>query len=64
MKHHTGGRPPDLQREAWAERFGLSKESKYDMPDSLMAQLSFCRGDEQRRIILGISGRLEDVVNP
>ena len=57
MKHHTGGRPPCLIREAWAERFGLSRQARTDLTESIMAQLSHCKGDEQRRIILGIPER-------
>ena len=48
------GRPLDLVRKAWAMRFGMSVHNSADLTDSLMAQLSFCKSDEARRLILGI----------
>lgn len=41
-------------------RFGLSRKAKSaathnGMPDALCAQLSYCRSDEARRLILGVS---------
>jgi len=35
-------------------RFGMSVHNSADLTDSLMAQLSFCKSDEARRLILGI----------
>ena len=55
---HAGGRPPNapsLEREYWAARFGLSHQAKSDLTKALMVQLSLCKGDEQRRLILGVS---------
>jgi hypothetical protein len=51
------GRPPDLVREAWAMRFGITYRvhNAGDLTDALLKQLSFCRSDEARRIILGVS---------
>ena len=50
------GRPADLVREAWAMRFNITTERmKRDLSWSLLAQLSFCKSDEARRIILGVS---------
>jgi hypothetical protein len=46
--------PPNLEREAWMERFGFAVHQRpnRDFPASLMRQLSCCRSDEARRIIL------------
>lgn len=50
-------RPPDIIREAWCLRFNLHNrdEDRGFMCASLMRQLSRCRSDEARRLILGIS---------
>ena len=47
----------DPIKEAWAIRFKLRKYMKYPskMPASLCNQLSHCKTDECRRIILGKS---------
>jgi hypothetical protein len=42
-------------REAWATRFNLSIHNSADLNERLMRQLSTCRSDEARRIILGIT---------
>lgn len=51
------GPKPDIVREAWEMRFRLTpwKRKNHRLTEALMAQLSFCRSDEARRIILGIS---------
>jgi hypothetical protein len=49
------GRPLDVVAAAWALRFGLNERAQYRLLDSEMAQLSSCRSDEARRLILGIS---------
>ena len=50
------GPKQDLVREAWMLRFGLTYEhARRELSDSLIAQLSYCRSDECRRLILGIS---------
>lgn len=51
---------PDPIREAWVLRFGLSRrpdssDADHGMPDTLCAQLSYCKSDEARRLILGVS---------
>jgi hypothetical protein len=42
---------------AYTMRFGISypKRPIRDWPDAFLAQLSYCRSDEARRLILGIS---------
>jgi hypothetical protein len=47
----------DPQREAWILRFGLVewKHKDHRLSWDLTRQLSQCKGDEQRRLILGIS---------
>ena len=49
------GHPPDLVSEAWTLRFGLTERQSKELTQALMAQLSFCKSDEARRIILGVS---------
>ena len=49
------GRPPDLVAQAWALRYGMTVMQCYRLSDLLMRQLSFCKTEEARRIILGIS---------
>ena len=49
------GRPPDEVAEAWKLRFGLTEWQHYGLTQSLMAQLSFCKSYEARRLILGVS---------
>lgn len=47
-------RHPDLIREAWAMRFKIEfRKPHRDLPDSLLSQLSQCKNDEARRILLG-----------
>lgn len=43
-------------------RFGITHRvhNSGDLTEALMAQLSYCRSDEARRIILGVS-EVEDV---
>jgi hypothetical protein len=45
-----------MVREAWMLRFGLSYHHPDQwLPDNLLWQLSRCRDDEARRLILGKS---------
>lgn len=61
MSRNPVGRPPDLVREAWCLRYGLKwRRTDHQMPDSLMRQLSFCKSDAARRLILGIPPPKED----
>jgi hypothetical protein len=48
-------RPPCMIRRAWVMRYNLTERQAKDMSESLMLQLSQCKGDSQRRLILGIS---------
>ena len=49
------GRPLDQWRQAWKMRFGLGDAQAKALTEQLMRQLSFCKSDEARRIILGKS---------
>lgn len=49
------GRPPDPVREAWMMRFKMPENRSHEFTDALMAQLSHCRSDSARRLILGVS---------
>jgi hypothetical protein len=40
---------------AWAERFGLTEKMRSSLCDEDFQQLSLCRSDEARRLILGVS---------
>ena len=48
---------PDPIREAWILRFDLAKWhiNPYKLSDALLFQLSQCKNDEARRLILGMS---------
>lgn len=51
------GRKPDIVREAWEMRFGLPPRSlfhEYLPIEWVLNQLSCCKSDEARRLILGI----------
>jgi hypothetical protein len=52
-----GGRKIPADKQAWCERFGITGKQARNLSDSLMAQLSYCRSDECRRLILGVSER-------
>jgi hypothetical protein len=53
---HPGGRPADPVREAWALRFGLTEKQRFKFLTSEVCwQLSMCRSDEARRLLLGVS---------
>jgi len=41
--------------QAWSQRFGLTKKQIAMMTDGDYWQLSQCRSDEARRLLLGIS---------
>ena len=50
------GVPPCPIRTARMMEFGLRYvKPEKDVPDALLAQLSYCLSDEARRIILGVS---------
>ena len=50
------GRPRDLVRDAWVQRFGLKTNRPRGLLSSAMLNtLSCCKSDEARRILLGIS---------
>lgn len=50
------GRPPNEQRQAWALRYGIGTiRSLRQLTTPLMCQLSCCKSDECRRLILGKS---------
>ena len=56
---NPAGRPissDNYERYAWLMRFGIKVTHRrlWGMTDKLMAQLSYCRSDEARRLILGI----------
>ena len=57
------GCPPNLERDAWLERFAIGPRGKrHDrmmMSDEEMEQLSLCRSDEARRLLLGISEQFD-----
>jgi hypothetical protein len=48
------GRPSDAIRDAWALRFAIPTKQRDMMRDPLLHQLSHCKSDEARRIILGV----------
>jgi hypothetical protein len=53
---HAGGHPAEPVMEAWAMRFGLTHLQRWRVFTPKMCwQLCQCRGDEQRRLILGVS---------
>lgn len=56
-------RKPNLERIAWRERFGLlishSGGVRAVWNDAFLDQLSHCKDDAARRLILGISERME-----
>jgi hypothetical protein len=59
------GRPRDLVRDAWAIRFGMSYDDVYRLLTvAMMNQLSRCKSDECRRLILGISEQYHDGEGP
>ena len=41
--------------DAWAMRYNLTEHKTAKLSDKMMLQLSQCKGDSQRRLILGIS---------
>jgi hypothetical protein len=56
LEKRTPGRPRDLIRDAWVERFGITRINvERDMPNRLLVQLSQCASDAERRLILGVS---------
>lgn len=61
MKHYDSnkngivGRPCDEVRKAWQLRYGWTEKQKNILSDNFCAQLSFCKSDEARRLIMGVS---------
>lgn len=51
---NLGGRPVDPIREAWKLRYGFSRRQAKRLVTSLLIQLSMCRSEEARRLILGV----------
>jgi hypothetical protein len=53
--------PPDMVRDAWVERFEMADWHRRadKLGDSDMAQLSHCKSDEARRLLLGISEQFD-----
>lgn len=49
------GRPQDLVRAAWTDRYRLSERRRRMLTDAFMSQLSCCKSDEARRLLLGMS---------
>ena len=46
----------NLVRDAWMDRFALTfKDPKYILNEKMLCQLCFCKDDESRRILLGVS---------
>lgn len=58
------GRPGDIRREAFAMRFNIDHLCKSRlrgmMTDEFMKQLSECRSDAARRLLLGVSEQFSD----
>ena len=53
---HPGGHPAEPVREAWALRFGLTRKQRITLLSvKKCEQLSMCRSDEARRLLLGVS---------
>lgn len=50
----AAGRPPDAIRHAWATRFALPPRQEHRLDPRAMAQLSRCKSDEARRLLLGV----------
>lgn len=53
-KEWIKGRPRNNIRKAWQLRYGLTDEQKRTITDYVCAQLSYCKSDEARRLILGV----------
>ena len=54
MKGTKGGRNPDEVRLAWTLRYELSAKAHRQLSVEKMEQLSFCKSDEARRLLLGV----------
>lgn len=53
---HTGGRKAEPVRDAWAIRFNLTRKQRACLLNVRMCQqLSMCKSDEARRLLLGCS---------
>lgn len=48
------GPPEDLERSAWAERFGLTRKQRRMLTDAMLRQLCRCRSNEARKLLLGV----------
>lgn len=51
---NLGGRRRDLIREAWSLRYGLTRGQYHQLNTRFLNQLSMCRSEEARRLILGV----------
>lgn len=52
---HPGGHPiVKPERMAWALRFELTERQKRTITDKVCEQLSMCKDDQARRLLLGI----------
>lgn len=49
------GRPCKEVRKAWQLRYGWTDKQASIITDEFCSQLSFCRSDEARRLIMGVS---------
>jgi len=58
------GRKRDEVRDAWIERFDLKTSTpRRRLPSRLLSQLSECKDDETRRILLGISEQSDALID-
>ena len=57
------GRPSNLERDAWQLRFNISPcNPRRGFTDDLLCQLSHCKSDEARRLILGVSRKSKEPI--
>jgi hypothetical protein len=65
MANGLAGRPECYIRAAWVERFNLQEYRRNDakLPSRVLCQLSQCRSDEARRIILGVSEMYDEPID-
>ncbi|MFZ3343364.1 MAG: hypothetical protein WA213_20975 [Terriglobales bacterium] len=49
------GRPDDLERDAWGDRFGLTTRQTRNLTNAFMAQLCRCKSDAARCVLLGVT---------
>ncbi len=52
-----------ILREAWRTRFGITASHERDtFTEELLCQLSFCKDDSARRLILGVSEKSDEPI--